>query len=178
MLSGLFIPTPPPAQCARIGDAQAVAAAAQTAHHGLPPGASPGFSLIELLIVIAVIGTLAGIAYPAYTDSIRKARRTEAFTALAILQQAQERHRANHAAYADSLAALPAPRPVSPTSPGGHYTLTVSGASATAYTATATAVGSQAADLECTALSVTISRGTITQGHNGSAATSRVCWRQ
>ena len=36
-----------------------------------------GFTLIELMIVVAVIGVLAAIAYPSYQDSVRKARRAD-----------------------------------------------------------------------------------------------------
>ena len=51
-----------------------------------------GFTLIELMIVVAIVAILAAIAYPAYTDSIRKGKRAQARTALAELLQQQERY--------------------------------------------------------------------------------------
>ena len=51
-----------------------------------------GFTLIELMIVVAIVAILAALAYPAYTDSIRKGKRAQARTALAELLQQQERY--------------------------------------------------------------------------------------
>ena len=50
-----------------------------------------GFTLIELMIVVAIVAILASIAYPAYTSSIIKGRRAQGRTALAELLQQQER---------------------------------------------------------------------------------------
>ncbi|KQW25286.1 type IV pilin protein [Acidovorax sp. 22279] len=53
---------------------------------------SAGFTLIELMIVVAIIGILAAVAYPAYTDSVLKGRRAQGRTAVAQLIQQQERY--------------------------------------------------------------------------------------
>lgn len=137
---------------------------------GCPPcGAARrpgGFTLIELMIAIVVLAIVAALAVPVFLDSVRKGRRSEAFAALTAVQQAQERYRANVAAYTTELAdklKLPA------NTPGGHYTIAINAADATGYTATATAAGSQASDQRCASLRVQVIGGNI---HYGSACKS------
>jgi len=54
--------------------------------------ASHGFTLIELMITVAIVGILAGIAFPSYTDAVLKSRRAEGRTALQDLLLQQERY--------------------------------------------------------------------------------------
>ncbi|MGQ9645219.1 MAG: type IV pilin protein [Thermodesulfobacteriota bacterium] len=65
-----------------------------------------GLTLIELLIVIIIVGILAAIAIPSYTNYMVRARRADAKTALEQLRAAQEMRRAERGSYETNLAAL------------------------------------------------------------------------
>ncbi|MCA0239716.1 MAG: prepilin-type N-terminal cleavage/methylation domain-containing protein [Proteobacteria bacterium] len=142
-----------------------------------------GFTLIELLIAVVVIGILAAIAFPSFMGSIRKSRRSEAFTALAAIQQAQERWRSNNAAYATNLtAALPTGLGIVSPTTGGYYTLSLDNVTEKSYDAIATAVSgtSQAADGDCAKLGVRLSGGNLTYASSNGDPLNYVaidkCW--
>ena len=109
-----------------------------------------GVTLIELMIVVTIIAIIMGIAYPAYTDQTRKARRTEAISKLQEYQLLQERYRANNPSFG-SLADLG----VSPTS-DDHYDYSVTNNTASTYTMTATAktTSDQYADTQCRVITI------------------------
>lgn len=56
------------------------------------PGPQVGFTLIEIMIVVVIISILAMIAYPSYTESVRKSRRADCQGALVGMGAAMERH--------------------------------------------------------------------------------------
>jgi len=63
-----------------------------------------GFTLIELMMVIAVIAIISAIAYPSYQIQVRKGKRAEGRTALLKAAQYQERYFTTNSTYADSTA--------------------------------------------------------------------------
>jgi type IV pilus assembly protein PilE len=101
-----------------------------------------GFTLIELMIVVAIIAIIASIAIPSYQDSVRKSRRADALAELMSLAQDQAKHRVTNTSY-DS------------TDPSDidYYTITVSASTAT-FTITATGRNGQQNDTGCNVLTI------------------------
>lgn len=106
-----------------------------------------GLTLLEAMIVLAIVGILAAVAFPGFQAHVRKANRTDAHDALLRIQLAQEKWRANHVAYTADLAE--GGLGVGTMSARGHYSLMVPSASASGFSASATALGSQARDTRC-----------------------------
>ncbi len=104
---------------------------------------SKGFSLIELMIVITIVGILASIAVPTYRGYIADACRNDAKSSLENLANEQFQHYFIANNYADMIADLP----VSVTSPEGHYTLSTARIADDLNTFVATA--KPAADNDC-----------------------------
>ena len=115
---------------------------------------TPGFSLLELLITLAIVAILATITVPSYSGFVAKSRRGDAMAALVQVQLAQERWRNNHVDYAGDLQTLGwSP----PESPDGYYRLRIASASAVDFLVLAQPSGVQQAD----------SCGTFAIGPNG-----------
>lgn len=120
-------------------------------HFSAPRRAQPGFTLVELMIVVAIVGILMSIAIPSYRSYILKSRRADALTALSQSQVILERCYAQSFSYNAACAGLP----VFPAaSERGYYSVAMTNQTATTYTLTATPVGNQASDTLCAVISV------------------------
>lgn len=111
----------------------------KTGHH------EPGFTMIELMIVLVVVAILAAIAYPAFTSQIQQGRRADAQQELVDMALRQEKWRANHTQYGE-LSDIGEPCPGSDACQ--YYDFGLSDRGATTYTLTATPKNSQASDKE------------------------------
>lgn len=127
-----------------------------------------GFTLIELMVALAVVALLAMVALPAYQSQVQKTRRSDAKVALMNAAQALERCAANDPAAGYTAAGCPS---FPMTSSEGFYRITAPTLTATTYTLTAQPVagGPQAGDSQCANLSLA-----QTGGRTSSPASD--CW--
>ena len=109
---------------------------------------SNGFSLVELLVTIVVIGVLAAVAFGSYQSYIRKGRRADAQAYLMDLVQRQQQYFTDSRSYAADVATLNDPLPATLSS---FYTVQVAtAATPPTFAITATAVGAQVSDGDLT----------------------------
>lgn len=134
-----------------------------------------GFTLIELMVVVAVVGILAAIAYPSYMDSVRKSRRADAKVALSNAAQALERYYTEKNTYLNASlgdgagAIFPDHAPSDRAHESAYYTLSITNQGGNTYTLNAIPTGTMSAD----------SCGTLTLdqlGQKGAALPIAQCW--
>jgi type IV pilus assembly protein PilE len=137
-----------------------------------------GMTLIELMVVLAVVAILSTLAVGSYRQYVLRANRTDATGALLRIQVAQEKYFLQNNAYTTNVTALPPTGlGVSSPTPNGFYTIAVTGDPnstaniATSFQATATAIGAQTKDTSCLTLTIN------DQGQRSSAPSTTACWR-
>ena len=128
-----------------------------------------GFTVIELMIVVVIVGILLSISLPAYLGSVQRSHRTDAHSSLLDIAARQERFVAqNIAGYTDQL--VGDLNLASANSSEGYYALTVNNnpcaSFANCYTIVATAAGAQANDSDCPAINY----------DSAGRKTPAVCW--
>lgn len=129
-----------------------------------------GFTLIEVMMVVVIIGILAAIAYPSYREYVLRGHRSEGVALLSEGAARQERYYAQNNTYANSVALLS----MDANSDNDYYTLSVVAADATSYSLLATAINSQTDDSKCGNLGLN-EQGVKTE--SGTAADAAECWK-
>ncbi len=133
-----------------------------------------GFTLIELMIVVAVVAILAAIAYPSYQDAIRKSKRGQVKADLVELAQRYERYYTTENKYTDFWSKVATADKVSPRgATGGAIAYAITSAEAgNTFTLTATPQNRQTSDTRCNVLTLN-QAGVKTKNGSGSLSD---CW--
>jgi type IV pilus assembly protein PilE len=136
-----------------------------------------GLTLIEIMVVVAIIGILASIALPMYQDNVLKSRRRTAQSCLAEQAQFMERYYTTNTGNPLSYTGASLPTSACLTDLASYYSISLTTQQAQAFTLTATALGSQTGDTTCTNLTLdqSATRGSYYYLANVQT-TSSGCW--
>ena len=140
-----------------------------------------GFTLLEVVIVMAIVGILALVAYPSYRDTITRAHRSDGQSALLDLANRMEQFYSEHNTYQSAQIATGGDLDVlsQSTSSGKWYTLSISNATDTGYFLKAIPRGAQGTlDTHCQSLTFNhLGEKNIASGPNGAPTkTAEFCW--
>ena len=108
-----------------------------------------GFSLIELMIVVAILSIVVAWGYGSYRDTVIKSRRAEGLGELLMIADNLERHYSDRGTYADANLGNSANAVHASSSKHGYYNFSIIKASAIQFTITATPQRGQADDSRC-----------------------------
>ncbi len=142
-----------------------------------------GFTLVELMIVVAIVAILAAIAVPAYTEHVTRTRRSDAEASLLDLAARMERYFAENNTYATAtIAAGNATTDIlsTATSSSNWYTMSITAQTASTYTLQAMPTGAQGTqDTWCQALTYnSLGQKGVANGPAGAPTwTAAQCWR-
>ena len=133
----------------------------------------PGFTLIEMLIAIAIIAIISAIAYPSYINSVQKSRRTDATTSLSEAAALQEKWYFQHNQYSNNMNDLGGSN-----SREGFYSLSVDQpcGSANCFRLVATAVGAQSDDAKCKVFTLDNARAKLSFSDSAGGTATNDCW--
>jgi type IV pilus assembly protein PilE len=135
-----------------------------------------GFSLVELLVVLVIMGVLSAVALPGYTRYVQRGHRTEAMAALLEAQHFMERYYSANGQYlspANAAPVLPQRLQGTPSQGNVRYQLSVREATVNSYVLQAVPVGSMAGDV-CGSLTI---NQTGLRGVLNSSRSVAECWR-
>ena len=134
-----------------------------------------GFSLLEVMVVVVIVGILAAIAIPTYTGYVTRTRRADAITALETLALDQEKYRAEQGTYGTIGQLTGAGYPSPNADADRNYNIGVTVTGGTFFVATATGMNDQAGDTIVFALDSNGTRGTDDGG--GGVTADAELWR-